>query len=93
LATELLAKNPVLLAKVVNDLQLALVHPAGNGDQHKPEWIEISQGFQSSLSRVPAKVGDHRRFMQIQFPDHTTSSRIISITVASFFNNPVKKFH
>jgi hypothetical protein len=38
-ATELLAKNPVLLAKVVDDLQLALIHPSGNGDQHKPEWV------------------------------------------------------
>jgi hypothetical protein len=35
-ATELLAKNPVLLAKVVANLQLALIHPSGNGDQHKP---------------------------------------------------------
>jgi chemotaxis response regulator CheB len=29
---ELLAKLTVLLAKVVNDLQLALIHPSGNGD-------------------------------------------------------------
>jgi hypothetical protein len=29
---ELLAENPVLLAKVVNNLQLALVHPPRNGD-------------------------------------------------------------
>jgi hypothetical protein len=42
--TELLAKNPVLLAKVINDLQLALIHPPGNGDQQKPEWVENSLG-------------------------------------------------
>src|SRR5258708_24005591 len=52
-ATELLAKNPVLLTKVIDDLQLTLIHPTGNGDQHKPEWVEISLGLQSSLSRVP----------------------------------------
>jgi hypothetical protein len=33
LIAELLAKNPVLLAKVVNHLQLALVHPAGRDVQ------------------------------------------------------------
>jgi hypothetical protein len=31
--TELLAKHPFSLARVVNDLQLALVHPSGNGNQ------------------------------------------------------------
>src|ERR1019366_6166303 len=52
-ATELLAKNPVLLAKVVNDQQLALVHPPGGGDQHEPEWVENALRIQSSLSRLP----------------------------------------
>jgi hypothetical protein len=51
-ATELLAKHPVLLAKIVNDLQLALIHPPGNGDQQKPEWVENSLGLQSPLSRA-----------------------------------------
>src|SRR5215469_13755802 len=50
-AIELLAKNSVLLAKVVNDQQLALIHPPGNGDHHKPEWVENSLGLQSPLSR------------------------------------------
>jgi hypothetical protein len=45
---ELLTKNPVLLAKVVNDLQLALIHPPGNGDQQKAaEWVDNSLGLQS----------------------------------------------
>ena len=52
-ATELLAKNPVLLAKIVNDQQLALVHPPGDGDQHEPEWVENTLCIQSSLSRPP----------------------------------------
>jgi hypothetical protein len=38
--TELLAKNPVLLTQIVNDLQLALIHPPGNGDQQKAERVE-----------------------------------------------------
>jgi hypothetical protein len=50
--TELLAKDPVLLVKVVNDLQLALIHPPGNGDQQKAEWVEKSLGLQSPLSRL-----------------------------------------
>jgi hypothetical protein len=35
----LLAKNAVLLAQVIDHLQLTLVHPTGDGDQHEPEWI------------------------------------------------------
>jgi len=35
----LFPKNPVLLAKVLDDLLLMLVHPPTDGDQHKPEWI------------------------------------------------------
>jgi hypothetical protein len=31
--TELFAQNTILFAKAVNDLQLALIHPTGNGDQ------------------------------------------------------------
>jgi hypothetical protein len=62
---ELLAKHPVLLAKVVNDLQLALVHPSGNGDQQKTEWVENSLGFQSLLSRQRADCEPIAKFMQI----------------------------
>ena len=51
-SAKLFAKNPVLLPKVVNDLQLALIHPPGNGDQQKVEWFENWLGLQSSLSRV-----------------------------------------
>jgi hypothetical protein len=31
---ELIAKNPVLPAKLVNDMQLALIHPPGNDDRN-----------------------------------------------------------
>ena len=34
---KLAPQNPVLLAKVVNELRLALVHPPGDGDQHEPD--------------------------------------------------------
>jgi len=53
----LLAKNPVLLAKVINDLELALIHPPGNNDQKKPEWVETFLGLQSPLSRVRGYAG------------------------------------
>ena len=36
-ATELFSKHPILLAKIFNDLQLAVVHPPGDSDQQKPE--------------------------------------------------------
>ena len=38
-AAELLSKNAILLTKVINDLQLSLVHPAGDSDQQESEWI------------------------------------------------------
>src|SRR5215469_6180018 len=53
-ATELFAKHPILLAKIFNDLQLAVVHPPGDGDQQKPEWVEHSLRIQNPLSRPPS---------------------------------------
>src|SRR5215469_1173722 len=49
--TELFSKHSILLAKIFNDLELAAVHPAGNSDQHKPEWVEHSLRIQNPLSR------------------------------------------
>ena len=40
----LFASNPILLAKVVKDLQLALLHQFAEGDQHDPEWIHAPSG-------------------------------------------------
>jgi Putative MetA-pathway of phenol degradation len=37
---ELLAQNAVLFAKVINDMQLPLVHPARHGQQNETERIE-----------------------------------------------------
>jgi hypothetical protein len=54
-ATELFAKHPILLAKIFNDLQLAVVHPPGDGDHQKPEWIEDSLRIQNPLSGTPPR--------------------------------------
>jgi len=40
---ELLSQNTIFFAKIVDDLQLRLVHPAGDRDQHEPEWIQHSR--------------------------------------------------
>src|SRR3954447_19710210 len=53
--TELFAKHPILLAKVFNHLQLAVVHPPRDGDQQKTEWVEHSLRIQNPLSRPPSR--------------------------------------
>src|SRR5215471_12107963 len=50
-ATELFSKYSILLAKILNDLPLAVVHPPGNSDQHKPERVDPSLRIQNPLSR------------------------------------------
>jgi hypothetical protein len=37
---ELLTKNAVFLAQIFDHFQLAVIHPSGHRDQHKPEWIK-----------------------------------------------------
>ena len=49
-AAELLSKNAILLAKVINHLQLASIHPAGDGDQQESEWVKGS-GFSKAHYR------------------------------------------
>jgi len=39
---ELLAQNPVLLAQMLDRLQLTLIHPAGQRNQHELDWIKNS---------------------------------------------------
>jgi hypothetical protein len=51
--TELLAQNTVLFAKAVNDLQLALIHPTGNGDQNEPKWVQDTGHLVRPLSPLP----------------------------------------
>src|SRR5215469_1598443 len=50
--TELFSKHPILLAKIFNAQQLAVVHPPGDGDQQKLEWVEHSLRIQNPLSRT-----------------------------------------
>jgi len=38
-STKLLAEDAVFLAKVIDHLQLARIHPSGEGDHDEPEWI------------------------------------------------------
>src|SRR5215471_5825299 len=57
-ATELFSQHQILLAKMFNDLQLAVVHPPGDGDQQKPEWVEHSLCIQNPLSRPPSRSGE-----------------------------------
>src|SRR5215471_10344643 len=54
-ATELFSKHRILLTKIFNDLQLAVVHPRGDGDQQKSEWVEHSLRIQNPLSRPPSR--------------------------------------
>src|SRR5215469_13177448 len=75
---ELLSKHPILLAKVVNDLQLAVVHPPRNSDQHKPERVDPSLRVQNPLSRPPSQFPNQCIFMEIQFSDHTGERRFHS---------------
>jgi hypothetical protein len=71
-SVELLANNPVLLARVIDDLQLTSVHPPADGDQHEPEWTQDSRHLVSSFSRtLKTAEMNQRHFKQIPFPDHT----------------------
>ena len=71
-SAELLANNPVLLARVIDDLQLTSVHPPADGDQHEPEWTQDSRHLVSSFSRaLKTAEMNQRHFKQIPFPDHT----------------------
>ena len=48
---QLLAQNSVLFSQVLDQLQLLLVHPAGYGDQQKPERVH---GFRHEESNIIA---------------------------------------
>ena len=54
-ATELFSQHQILFAEIFNDLQLAVVHPPGDGDQQKSEWVERSLCIQNPLSRLRSR--------------------------------------
>ena len=44
-AAELFSKDPIFFAQIIDGILLLLIHPAGHGDEHKPEWVK---GFRRS---------------------------------------------
>ena len=68
---ELFTQHPVLLAQVLDHLKLALIHPSGNSDQDKPEWIQNGRHLVASLSAAYQIRARNRIFNKIQFPVHT----------------------
>ena len=57
----MLSQNTIFFAKIVDDLQLTLVHPAGDGDQHEPKRIQDLSASGSSLSRPSGLGADGQR--------------------------------
>src|SRR5215471_17703617 len=74
-ATELFSKHPILLAKMFNDLQLAVVHPPGDGDPHESEWIQDSRHLLDHYRGPRDCVTNQYHFNQIQFPGHSATSK------------------
>src|SRR5215469_5994041 len=50
--TELFSKHAILLAKIFNGLQLAVVHPPGDGDKQKLEWV-LMPAIRTAYARLP----------------------------------------
>jgi hypothetical protein len=51
---ELLSQNTIFYAKMGDEPQLTLIHPAGDSDHHEPEWIQHSRHV-GLLSQPPVK--------------------------------------
>src|SRR5215469_15096920 len=73
LATELFSQHPILFAEIFNDLQLAVVHPPGDGDQQNWNGSSTLCIFKTHYRVRRTAVAKHRIFMQIQFSDQTPS--------------------
>jgi hypothetical protein len=59
---ELLARNPVLLAQVIDDLVFPLVHPSGHGDQYETKRIQYLQHCRSLIIASLALGQNYRKF-------------------------------
>jgi hypothetical protein len=70
-ATELFSKHPILLAKIFNDLQLAVVHHPETAISKKWNGSSTLCVFKTHYLERRAAVAKYRIFMQIQFSDHT----------------------
>ena len=65
---QLLAQDAILCAKVIHDLQLLLIHPAGDGDQQETETDPEASTWDCPLS--PTQAHSYRRkFSRIEFSD------------------------
>jgi hypothetical protein len=52
-AAELFSKDPIFFAQIIDGILLLLIHPAGQGDEHKPEWVKALLRFPvQSLLRI-----------------------------------------
>ena len=57
-------------SRIIDHVQLALVHPPGEGDQHEPKWIQHSRHVGLLSQRA---VKNRSEFKQFQYSDHTRS--------------------
>jgi hypothetical protein len=48
-AAELFSKDPIFFAQIIDGILLLLIHPAGHGDEHKPEWVKAFRSRVQSL--------------------------------------------
>jgi hypothetical protein len=44
-ATEPFSKDSIFFAQVIVGILLLLIHPAGHGNEHKPEWVKALLRF------------------------------------------------
>ena len=70
-AAKLFLEYAILLPKIVNGELLLLIDPSGQGDQYKPEGIELSLRFQNALSQAACGCLRWCVIMKIEFLDVT----------------------
>ena len=83
--SELLAQNPILLAQILECLQLALIHPASQGNYHELDRIKNSRHLVRSLSQPSSRRHNLRRFTQIEFSDQTGAATHVLIGISIVF--------
>ena len=70
--TELLPQDSIFLSQILDDLQLSLIHPTGNGHEQELERIERSRHPVLTDCPIPRhQVVTTSRFQQFEYPGHT----------------------